>query len=237
MKKTLIFASIIAAMLMGGCSIMKDKDKESTEVKIEEIKTDIKAFLDDKYDKDFTIISVQGKEWLDNPSTYKVFAYPSDGDKERDRFQAERRKSDDGYEYSDAYFGVKVEDEYTEMASEIISKYFNKYEIITSFAGDYFPNEYDNSKTLKDAIDERADIYGGVKILTSSMNKEEFNEKVEAVSKEINTLGLPMSLGIYCSKNNDLSNFKTGDWESSMHRYMYVEKDLTVELDSLEIDE
>ena len=237
MKKILVFVSIIAAMLMGGCSIMKDKDKENTEVKIEGIKTDIKDFLDDKYDKDFTIISVQGKEWLDKPSTYKVFAYPSDGDKERDRFQAERRETDDGYEYNDAYFGLKIEDEYTEMASKIISKHFDKYEIITSFGGDYFPNEYDNTKTLKDAIDEKEDIYGGVKVLTSSMNKEEFNEKVEAVSKEINTLGLSMSLGIYCSKSDDLSGFKTGEWESSMHRYIYVEKDLSVELDSLEVDE
>lgn len=236
MKKTLIFASIIAAMLMGGCSIMKDKDKEGTEVKIEEIKTDIKAFLDDKYDKDFTIISVQGKEWLDNPSTYKVFAYPSDGDMERDRFEAERRKGDDGYEYSDAYFGLKIEDEYNARIKTILDKYFDKYEIRSGFDGYYFPNEFNGEKNLQDAINEGADLYGNVNVLTCPIEKEEFNMRIEAFSKEINKLKLPMLISIYNSSSEDLSSLHTNSIEYSMYRSMLVKKNMTVDLEELKVN-
>ena len=236
MKKVLIFVLIIASMLMGGCFIMKDKNNESTEVKMEGIKSDIKAFLDDKYDKDFTIISVQGKEWLDKPSTYKVFAYPSDGDIERDRFEAERYKSDDGYEYSDAYFGLKIEDEYNARIKTILDKYFDKYEIKSGFDGEYFPNEFNGEKNLQDAINEGVDLYGNVNVLTYQIEQNEFNRKVEDFSKEINKLNLPMSIRIYNGVSNDLTSIYTNSIEYSMYRSMLVKKNMTVDLEELKVN-
>lgn len=210
-----------------------ENNNESSTKNSDQIKSDILNYLEDKYNEEFTIISIQGKEFLEPLNVAKVFVYPTKGDKERDRFQAERTMTDGKASFADSYFGLLIRDEYNERISSVVSKYFDRFAVDSSFGNStYFSNEYDETKSLQDAIDGGQDIFSNVNILVApTCTEDEFNKNVENISNEIGNLKLPMGVGIYYSKSDDLSSLYTNNIECSIGRSLRVNRELNVTLD------
>lgn len=230
-KKKAILIIVTIIVVLGGCYWMKENIYINP---MEKMQKQALAHVEKKYNEEFVIIGVESREILQSISNSEdtIWIYPKGGDKENDAFQVVCTHNSDGSDtFKDDYFGILLKDEYEKELREIGDKYFSDFEASVFFDGQYFPEEFKSRCSIKEAIDDGADLFPTVRILTTtSLNdKSNFYKLSDSFVNDMASKGLAANVNVFCMDDDMMKRKFVGDFQ--YRRSAIIDKNFNVDIE------
>ena len=102
-----VLALLIFSLCLGACGMIKE------EKDIEQKKAETEAWLNEKYEESFRVLSVQTADVLTEYDTYRVIREGTDEDTDWFTVRGYEDRKSSGESYEDDYFGILIRSEIT----------------------------------------------------------------------------------------------------------------------------
>jgi len=147
-RKIVLVALFATVILLGGCNSMDINQRSH-----ESIRDEILEHLMQKYDREFTAIS------LDRASSFATLtAFPTGGDPVADIVRVRRTEHSNGeVRIADTFFGVLIREEVEAEVTELLSDVPIPFRVFYPSDIAYFENIFDSAKSLNDFLSWRSD--------------------------------------------------------------------------------
>lgn len=187
-------------------SSLKTKEK----VTKQDIVDEMTEYLEERYGYIvYDIVALQPAGW---DHAYDLLICSAEIDGVEEAFCVQRYKDGEDYYCEDNYFGITIREEFENMMTGYVDKYFTEYKLfssLTSHEGDTYPNTFLKFDDVISQNEEIPPLHFVVFIKESAVKgEEEFNQLAEELSDELKLLEIKVSPRIIYLNDEDFELVK-----------------------------